>query len=409
MRPRNYLKQYCDDDRLVTGAYYPFQPLYVEPSDRIGIVLLNLGTPESLADIQPFLYNLFMDPAIIELPFKGIFRHFFAYFISQRRSRKLRADYQQMGGGSPLTRFSRQQADSLEQRLDRHFSTSAPNIRCRVYLAMRYWQPSSEDAAKQMQKDGIDKVILLPLYPQYSKTTTGASLAYWWTLERTGEFPSWPTSIVTEYAIHPSYIQALSRRIDEGLRRFPESIRDSVQLLFSAHGTPVAELQKRRDPYCCLIHSTVTAIMALRHQDRQFHISFQSKIGRARWLEPSTIDTVKELGRNATQGLLVVPVAFVSDHIETMVELDRQVREEAETAGIQHYEVSEGLNSHPLFIDALTDLVCRQLNTTAFTTKTMPIADRTRHRQSPDQSRLRCRRCERIAEAIDWCSIIPKS
>ena len=402
MHPRSYLKQYCADDRLVTGAYYPVQPLCIESGDRIGIVLLNLGAPESLTDIQPFLYNLFMDPAIIELPFKGIFRHLFAYFISQRRSRKLKADYQAMGGGSPLTRFSQQQADALKKRLDQHFSTPASDIQCRVYLAMRYWQPSSEDTAKKMEKDGINKVILLPLYPQYSKTTTGASLAYWWTLEQTGEFPAWSTSIVTEYAIHPSYIQALSQRIDEGIRRFPEPIQDSIQLLFSAHGTPVTELKKRRDPYCCLIHSTVTAIMAFRHHDRQFHISFQSKIGRAQWLEPSTLNTVKKLGNNGVQGLLVVPVAFVSDHIETLVELDRQVRDEAETAGIQHYEVTEGLNSHPFFIDTLANLVYRQLQTAPFTTKTMPITNHDHRRQSSDQSRLRCHQCERITEAIDW-------
>src|SRR5690606_26872681 len=178
----------------------------------------------------------------------------------------------------------------------------------RTYIAMRYWHPFSEEAAEQMRRDGVNKVVLLPLYPQYSKTTTGASLVYWWRLEQSGEIPKWDTTYVFEYAANPKYVQAVSERIDEALQRFPRPVRDRVQLVFSAHGTPVKELKVRRDPYCCLIHSTVDRVMAHRKGDRPFHVSFQSKVGPAEWLTPSTTDKIEELAKAGHTAILVIPI-----------------------------------------------------------------------------------------------------
>ena len=363
MTPREFLSAYQFDRRMVTGGHFPSAPLSVEEGDTVGVVLLNLGGPEKRADVAPFLYNLFMDPAIIDLPVGGVFRHWLAKFIAKRRARSVEEDYEAIGGGSPINRLTDEQASELEFLLNDRYG-EATGATFRTYIAMRYWHPFSEEAAQQMQDDGVDQVVLLPLYPQYSKTTTGASLVYWKALEEAGEIPEWPTTFVQEYAANPKYIQALSERIDEGLQRFPKAARKNVQLVFSAHGTPLKEMKQRRDPYCCLVHSTVDQVMKHRHHDRPYHVAFQSKVGPAEWLTPSTLDKLDELAEQGRQALLIVPVAFVTDHIETSYELDIEAREEAEEAGVRHFEVTSGLNSHPLFIEALAEATAAQVRGT---------------------------------------------
>jgi ferrochelatase len=268
-------------------------------------------------------------------------------------------DYQKIGGGSPINRLTREQAESLERELNQSYGKAA-GVKFRVYIAMRYWHPTTEEAAAQMQRDGVTKVVLLPLYPQYSKTTTGSSLVYWWMLEQNNEIQKWPTAYVYEYAAHPKFVQAISARIDEGLKRFSKEVRGEVQLVFSAHGTPLYEMKKRRDPYCCLIHSTVEQVMNFRQRDLPFHVAFQSKVGPAEWLTPSTPDKLKELAEAGHKTVLIVPVAFVTDHIETLFELNMLIRDQAQEFGIQHYEVTSGLNSHPLFIEALAEATVSQ-------------------------------------------------
>ena len=360
MTPRQFLSAYQFDRRMVTGGHFPSEPIAVEAGDTVGVVLLNLGGPEKRADVEPFLYNLFMDPAIIDFPVGGILRHWLAKFIAKTRSQSVREDYEAIGGGSPINRLTSEQASDLEVLLNDRYGERT-GAAFRTYIAMRYWHPFSEEAARQMEDDGVDKVVLLPLYPQYSKTTTGASLVYWEALEEAGEISQWPTTVVQEYAANPKYVQALSERIDEGLQRFPKAVRDDVQLVFSAHGTPLKEMKERRDPYCCLIHGTVDQVMKHRGHDRPHHVAFQSKVGPAEWLTPSTLDKIDELAGQNRKALLLVPVAFVTDHIETSYELDIEAREEAEEAGVRHFEVTSGLNSHPLFIEALAEATAAQI------------------------------------------------
>ena len=411
MNAREFLQVYRYDKRLVTGGYYPQEPVAVEPGDTVGVVMLNLGGPMQLADVEPFLYNLFMDPAIIDLPVRGTLRHWLARLISSRRAKAVGEDYEEIGGSSPINRLTKEQARSLEVRLNERYGP-ATGAHFRTYIAMRYWKPFSEDAAAQMAADGVTKVVLLPLYPQYSKTTTGASLVLWKALEEKGEIATWPTSLVYEYAAHPKYVQAICDRIDEGLQRFPREVRDKVHLLFSAHGTPTKEMKKRRDPYCCLCHSTVQQVMNLRQErgeSRPFHVAFQSKVGPAEWLTPSTPDQLEELAKDGHTAVLVIPVAFVTDHIETAYELDIEVREEASHFGITHYEVTSGLNCHPLFIDALAESVAAQIAPTEHPTAQgdgaaadlpAPIPTLPRYKQA-DRT-VRCHQCERICEAHRW-------
>lgn len=405
MDARTFLKKYRYDERLVTGRYFPSSPIKAKAGETIGVVLMNLGGPNKIADVEPFLYNLFMDPAIIDIPFSGILRHWLSKFISTRRSKKVGKDYECIGGRSPINKLTREQAKELESTLNQLFGDPA-GVRFRVYVAMRYWHPTSEEAVQQMQKDKVDKVVLLPLYPHYSKTTTGSSLLYWWMLEQSNEIAKWPTTYVFEYAAHPKYIQAISTRIDEAMERFPLDIRNKVQLVFSAHGTPLRDMKKRRDPYCCLIHATVEQVMNFRNYDLSFHVSFQSKVGPAEWLTPSTPDKLKELAENGYKAVLVVPVAFVTDHIETAFELDILIQKQAHDFGIQHYEVSGGLNTHPLFIEALAETVASQvvlpLNGKLEKTKVQLRHMEELPKFSAEERRTRCHQCEYITEAICW-------
>ncbi len=405
MNAREFLKQYRYDERLVTGAYFPHTPIQAKIGETVGVVLLNMGGPRKLEDIEPFLYNLFMDPAIIDIPVGGIWRHWLCRWIAAKRSKRVALDYARIGGGSPITKLTLEQAANLESALNRWFGEPA-GVRFRTYVAMRYAPPTSEEAARNMQRDRVDRVVLLPLYPHYSKTTTGSSLSYWWTLERTGEIPKWPTTTVLEYAAHPEFVAAINARIDEALERFPQKVRDQVHLVFSAHGTPVVEMKKRRDPYCCLIHSTVEQVMNLRGRDLPFHVAFQSKVGPAEWLTPSTPDKLRELAGQGHKAVLLVPVAFVTDHIETLFELDIQIREEALGYGIEYYEVTRGLNSNPHFITALAEAVASQVRLPGHAEAVKaerglrPIPELPTYH--PDERRTRCHQCEFITEAARW-------
>lgn len=413
MNAREFLKRYEYDQRLVTGDYFSKEALDVEPGDTIGVVLLNLGGPRDSEETASFLYNLFMDPAIIDIPVGGILRHWLCRLISGTRARSVSEDYEAIGGGSPINRLTEEQAQSLERALEQNYG-DALGVDFRTYVAMRYWHPFSEEAARRMEEDGVDRVVLLPLYPQYSKTTTGSSLIYWKELEKADEIPDWPTTEVKEYAAHPKYVQALSERIDEGLQRFPRQVRDDVELVFSAHGTPLREMKERGDPYCCLIHSTVDQVVKLRDEDRPFHVAFQSKVGPGEWLTPGTVEKVEELADEGRTAVLLVPVAFVTDHIETAYELDIELREEAEEFGIEHFEVTSGLNCHPLFIEALGEVVAAQVRLagdgveTGVETDGVPVNDRLPAAQADrpcyrgaDRD-VRCHQCERVAEARRW-------
>lgn len=403
MSPITFSRIYHFDPRIVDGSYFSGESLEVEPGDVVGVVLLNLGGPARSADVEPFLYNLFMDPAIIDIPLRGRTRHLLCRLISSLRAKKVARDYEAIDpqGGSPINPLTREQRKGLQRELESRFGEK-PGITFRTFVAMRYWHPFSEQAAADMARAGVTKVVLLPLYPHYSKTTTGASLVYWNELEKRGEIPHWPTTYVQEYAIHPRYLGALSDRIDEGLTRFPEEIRSSVHILFSAHGTPLREMTERNDPYCCLVHSTVDRLMKHRGHDRSFDVAFQSKVGPATWLTPSTPAKLKELGEQGINAVLVVPIAFVTDHIETAYELNVEVREEAHEFGITHYEVTGGLNDHPEFIAALAESVAAQLRSDQG-----PLMEGTRpwpHRPCRDREdrNVRCESCRHVAEAHIW-------
>lgn len=306
------------------------------------VVLLNLGGPDSISSVHPFLENLFNDPDIFKFPFQKRL----AKYIANKRAGKVEYEYELIGGKSPINDWTELQRTLLENKL-RTVDASID-----VYTAMRYWHPLTELTANEIAKKEYEKVILLPLYPQFSVTTTGSSFNEWKRV-----FPKLQiTDYIDSYYNNPGYIKAVSERIDEALLSFPEHLRTKVILLFSAHGIPVSFIRKG-DPYLKQINSTIKSIMQYRDDREYYDICFQSKVGPVRWLKPSIKEKIAELAGADYKQLLVIPISFVSDHIETLYELNIEYRITAERAGIENYIVTNGLNGSETFIDALFELV----------------------------------------------------
>ncbi|NUM71061.1 MAG: ferrochelatase [Ignavibacteriaceae bacterium] len=316
--------------------------------EKIAVVIMNLGGPDSLDAVQPFLNNLFMDPDIFKLPFQKAF----AGFISKRRAPKVQEEYKLIGGKSPLNEWTELQRSKLEKKLREKY----PGLD--VITAMRYWHPLTDAAAETVRKGNYDKVILLPLYPHYSISTVGSSINEW---NRVYKGDKSKVVAVNCYYEHELYVRAISERIDDTIKRFPEEKQKDINLLFSAHGTPMY-MVKNGDPYSHEIKATVDAVMALRKNDLPHHISYQSKVGPIKWLEPGTDTKIEELAAKGVKNLLVIPVSFVSDHIETSCELDIEYRHVAEHAGYDNYIVMEGLNGQETFIEALADITINTIN-----------------------------------------------
>lgn len=325
----------------------------------IGVILFNLGGPDSLEAIEPFLTNLFLDPDLIRIPLPKMLqplfpRSAFARFVARRRTPRVRPNYELIGGRSPLVDRSREQAQALERELNRRFEGTA---RFHVRLGMRYWHPFTRAAADEFRALGVRDVFLMPLYPQFSRTTTGSSFKEWRDLHRE-KFGRWfRVKAAKDYHVHPRYVAAINDRIDATIREcVPEIDRPDLHLLFSAHGTPISEVLAG-DPYSLQIRATVQAVMQARNHDRPWHLSFQSRVGPVKWLEPSTVDMIGRLGGEGVRSLLVVPIAFVTDHIETLHELGIELREIAEKAGIHSYHVMLPLNDNPDYVGAMADII----------------------------------------------------
>ena len=318
----------------------------------VGVVLLQLGGPDSLSTVEPFLYNLFCDPDIIDLPLAFLFRRALARIIARRRAPRVRQFYARIGGRSPILKLTLRQASALERAL-------RPAVDARVVIAMRYWHPMTDAAIDSLVAAGVEKVVLLPLYPQYSRTTTGSSVREWERALRRRGLRHFLVRTVTEYCEHPLYVAALVRNIGIALRRVPPADRTAVHLVFSAHGTPVS-LVRRGDPYQAQIVKTYNAVVREGKFDLPHHLCYQSKVGPQRWLEPSLDATIDRLAREHVSHLIVIPVAFVSDHSETLWEINIETRQEAQRLGIRYFDMSPALHTAPQYIAALRDLVMQK-------------------------------------------------
>lgn len=318
--------------------------------EEIGVVLLNLGGPDSLDAVEPFLYNLFSDPDIINFPLSFLFRKRLAKLISTKRAPRVQEQYKKIGGKSPIKEHTLRQAELLEERLNE-------KIPARVFVAMRYWKPFTHDALDEIERTGIKKIILLPLYPHYSIATTTSSVGEWERqIAQRGLEGKYDTSLVEHYYDFPPYIDAFIERIDQGLERFSEAERRDVHILFSAHGTPM-KLVRQGDPYSGHIRATIDAVVSRGGYQNNYSLCYQSKVGPQKWLRPSTPETIEKLAAEGVKKILVVPIAFASDHLETLFEVGIEFKRMATNAGVERFEVTEGLNDSPKFIDALAQLV----------------------------------------------------
>lgn len=307
---------------------------------KTAVVIFNLGGPDSLEAIEPFLYNLFSDRDIFKLPFG---QKLFAKIISSRRAPKVSEEYELIGGKSPINEWTEIQRKMLEEKLQTFDSGIT------VFTAMRYWKPLTDEVAKKVKEQNFDRIVLLPLYPHHSISTTGSSFNEW---DRCFTSTTEKIFKVDNYPTNHLYIAALNERIDQTILRFPEEVRNDVQLVFSAHGTPIS-MVKKGDPYSHHIKETVDKVMEERKYTHPHHLCYQSKVGPVKWLTPGTDTMIEELSNKGKKHLLIIPISFVSDHVETSFELDIEYRHVAEKCNIENYIVMEGLNDSQLFIDAL--------------------------------------------------------
>jgi protoporphyrin/coproporphyrin ferrochelatase len=323
----------------------------VTEKKKIGVVLFQLGGPDSPDAVEPFLYNLFCDPDIIDFFGAWFARRPLARYIARNRAGIVREHYDAIGGQSPIRLLTERQARALQAAL-------SPYCDAKCFIAMRYWNPLSAETAAQVNAWNAPDLVLLPMYPQYSFATTSSSLKEWKRVfHPNGNAPRAHT--VEAFFDHPLYVQSIAEKISLSLTHFDDPGR--AHIVFSAHGLPLS-LIERGDPYARQVAETVKLVMQRGAWKNGHTLCFQSKVGRRKWLAPSLSDTIEQLARAGEKHLLVVPIAFVTEHIETLHEINIEAREQAHKLGIEQFEMMPAVGDSPTFISALADLVLRSLN-----------------------------------------------
>jgi protoporphyrin/coproporphyrin ferrochelatase len=324
---------------------------------RVGVLLLNLGGPEQLDDVRPFLYNLFSDPEIIRLPFRWLQKPL-AWFIATSRAKTSQENYRQIGGGSPLRRITEEQAKALQEDL------RARGLDAAVYIGMRYWNPFTEEAIAHIKKDGIEELVVLPLYPQFSISTSGSSfrlLEDLWNADPALQQIQY--TVIPSWYDRPGYIQSMADLLAQELEHCVNPAAATV--FFSAHGVPISYVQEAGDPYQTEIENCTALIMKALNRPNPHVLAYQSRVGPVEWLQPYTEEKLEELGEQGVKELVVVPISFISEHIETLQEIDMEYREVALEAGIEQFRRVPALNTYPRFIHDLGDMVTEALRSPA--------------------------------------------
>ncbi|UCH27967.1 MAG: ferrochelatase [Trueperaceae bacterium] len=316
--------------------------------------MMNLGGPKSLEEVEPFLLKLFEDREIIQLPLQ----RWLGPFIARRRTKSVQQNYQDIGGGSPILTWTEEQGRGMCERLDSLSPATAPH---KFYVAFRYIDPFSEDALRAMKRDGVKRAVAFTQYPQFSCSTTGSSLnELWRAAKRLGLQNEFQWSVIDRWPSHPRFIEAMTQTVREGLELFDQADRDDVLILFSAHSLPLSVIN-RGDPYPQEVGASVHDVMKRLGFAYEYLLCYQSEVGPVPWLGPSTEEVIKELGHKKRKNVLVVGIAFTSDHIETLHELDIEYGHLAEEVGIANFKRAPALNGEPLFQDALAELVQEHL------------------------------------------------
>lgn len=319
------------------------------------VMMMNLGGPETTDGVHDFLSRLFADRDLIKLPLQT----FSAPLIARRRVGKIQEQYAKIGGGSPIKAWTKKQGEAMCALLDELSPQTAPH---KPYIAFRYAPPLTQDALDEMYEDGVTRAVAFTQYPQYSCSTTGSSMnelfRRYTALPAERQNIKW--SVIDRWPTHPGLVDAFVGSIKAGIESFAPEERDDVTILFSAHSLPMRSVN-RGDPYPSEVAATVHHVMDRLNFSNPYRLVWQSKVGPAAWLGPQTSDSIEGLARNGRKRVLLVPIAFTSDHIETLYELDIELAEDAHKLGMDVRRV-ESLNDRPVFVRALADIVANHLS-----------------------------------------------
>jgi protoporphyrin/coproporphyrin ferrochelatase len=332
---------------------------------KTGILLLNLGGPDSLQAVRPFLIRLFSDREIIRLPGGPVGQALIGRMIAYKRTPEVQENYRKIGGGSPIVRWSTLQGRGAVERL------RARGHDVDFALAMRYWNPTTDEALDELERKGVDRLLALTMYPHYSVATTGSSVSE---LRRAMKrrHTVLPLDVIDRWYDHPGYIRALALRAKAALARFPSDATPTI--LVSAHGLPQHFIDAG-DPYCEHIQATMRGVLAelppLRHV-----LAYQSRVGPVEWIGPSTDEVIDRLAEEGVRDLLVIPISFVSDHVETLYEIDLLYGDQARRRGMRNFRRAESLNDFPPFLDALADLIEPRLQSALLPEAAQPLGSR---------------------------------
>ncbi|XP_043831238.1 ferrochelatase, mitochondrial isoform X2 [Dromiciops gliroides] len=330
--------------------------------------MLNMGGPETLGDVHDFLLRLFLDRDLMSLPVQDKL----APFIAKRRTPKIQEQYRKIGGGSPIKKWTTKQGEGMIKLLDEISPHTAPH---KYYIGFRYVHPLTEEAIEEMEEDGLERAIAFTQYPQYSCSTTGSSLnAIYRYYNKVGKKPKMKWSTIDRWPTHPLFIECFVDHIQKELDLFPPEKRGEVVILFSAHSLPMSVVN-RGDPYPQEVGATVQKVMEKLGYSNPYRLVWQSKVGPMPWLGPHTDKTIKGLCERGRKNILLVPIAFTSDHIETLYELDIEYSQKlANECGVENIRRAESLNGNPLFSKALADLVHSHIKSNEMCSKQLTLS-----------------------------------
>ena len=323
---------------------------------RVAVLMLNLGGPASLAEVRPFLKNLFADREIIRFPGGALGQKVFSSLLARRKAPSSAQNYAAIGGRSPLVDWTTRQGEGMRVLVE-----AEADVELLIQPCMRYWHPMAEAALRAAQAFGAEHIVAFKQYPQYSTTTTGGSLRD--LLRTAGRLGvTTPITAIERWHEHDPYVAAVAECVREGLSQVPAELRTGTRIVYSAHSLPM-KFVDAGDPYPDQIRRTTELVHARTGLANAFEIAWQSKVGPVRWLQPSSIDRIRALPGEGARDVVVVPIAFVNDHIETLQELDRELRHAAETAGMRTFVRAPSLNVRPAFLRAIADLLLDHLQT----------------------------------------------
>ncbi|KAF7981861.1 hypothetical protein HWV62_31413 [Athelia sp. TMB] len=316
------------------------------------VVMMNMGGPSTVGETHQFLKNLFSDGDLIPLPFQK----FLAPWIAKRRTPQIEKQYSDIGGGSPIRKWSEIQGAGMAALLDEMNPESAPH---KPYVAFRYANPLMEETARLMKEDGVKRAVAFTQYPQYSCSTTGSSLNDVFRKSQAGLLEGIEWSVIDRWGTHPGFIEAVAQHVEAALAKFDPATRSETVILFSAHSLPMSVVN-RGDPYILEVSASVSAVMDRLGHKNPFRLVWQSQVGPSAWMGMQTSDALKGLARLNKKQVVLVPIAFTSDHIETLYELDLEYAKEAREHGMEVHRAAS-LNDSPVFIRAIADIASQHL------------------------------------------------